>query len=257
MQVLEPQNSKDGRQAVIDTIIKRRGNPTFRNALLEAYDYRCAITSFNAPDALEATCIVPFRGKFTHHPSNGLLLRGDIHTLFDLGKIAIDTGTMSVVMTDDLMQTNYRILAGRPLRYPRRKLTVRAVRASTFTAASRASDRGPVYCWSCYSPPNSSLPGRDGQSPFSVCPVWGRQPSPTSCPSPPGSTTRATIGSAPSTWKSRFSTTSSGRPCRWISCAISCAAIQSTSPATSRCTTSAPYRRSWARLAHGSRRPAP
>jgi hypothetical protein len=119
LQVLEPQNSKDGRQAVIDTIIKRRGHPTFRQALLEAYEYRCAITSFNAPDALEAALIVPFRGKFTHHPSNGLLLRSDIHTLFDLGKIAIDTGTMSVVMTDDLMQTNYRILAGRPLRYPK------------------------------------------------------------------------------------------------------------------------------------------
>ncbi len=119
MQLLEPQNSKDGRQAVIETIIRRRGHPTFRQALLEAYEYRCAITSFNAPDALEAACIVPFRGKFTHHPSNGLLLRSDIHTLFDLGKIAIDTGTMSVVLTDDLMQTNYRILAGRPLRYPK------------------------------------------------------------------------------------------------------------------------------------------
>ena len=95
---MEPQNSKDGRQAVIDTIIKRRGHPSFRNALLEAYEYRCAITSFNAVDALEAACIVPFRGKFTHHPSNGLLLRADIHSLFDLGKIAIDTGTMSVVL---------------------------------------------------------------------------------------------------------------------------------------------------------------
>lgn len=119
LQLFEPQNSKDGRQAVVDTIIKRRGHPGFRQALLDAYEHRCAITSFNAPDALEAACIVPFRGKFTHHPSNGLLLRADIHTLFDLGKIAIDTGTMSVVMTDDLMQTNYRILAGRPLRYPK------------------------------------------------------------------------------------------------------------------------------------------
>jgi hypothetical protein len=119
LQLIEPQNSKEGRQAVIDTIIKRRGHPNFRNALLAAYDYRCAITSFNAVDALEAACIVPFRGKFTHHPSNGLLLRSDIHSLFDLGKIAIDTGSMSVVLTDDLMQTSYRILAGRPLRYPK------------------------------------------------------------------------------------------------------------------------------------------
>ena len=119
LQSFEPHNSKDGRQAVIDTIIKRRGHPNFRHTLLEAYDCRCAITNFNSVETLEAVCIVPFRGKFTHHPSNGLLLRADIHTLFDLGKIAIDTGTMTVVITDDLMETSYRILAGRPLRYPK------------------------------------------------------------------------------------------------------------------------------------------
>lgn len=119
LQLGEPQNSKDGRQAVIDTIIKRRGHPQFRQALLEAYEHRCAITNFDAVDTLEAACISPFRGKFTHHPSNGLLLRADIHALFDLGKIAIDTGTMSVVITDDLMESSYRILAGRPLRYPK------------------------------------------------------------------------------------------------------------------------------------------
>lgn len=119
LQRAEPKNSKDGRQALIDTIISRRGFPAFRRDLLEAYESRCAITNFNAADALEAAYIVPFRGKFTHHPSNGLLLRADVHTLFDLGKIAIDTGTMSVVLTDDLMDTSYRILAGRPLRYPK------------------------------------------------------------------------------------------------------------------------------------------
>ncbi len=119
LQLLEPQNSKEGRQAVVDPIIKRRGHPGFRQALLEAYEYRCAITNFTAVDALEAAYIVPFRGKSTHHASNGLLLRADVHTLFDLGKIAVDTKTMSVVISDDLMDTSYRILAGRPLRYPR------------------------------------------------------------------------------------------------------------------------------------------
>lgn len=119
LQFFDPQNSKDGRQAVVDMIIKRRGHPNFRHDLLQAYEYRCAITNFNAIDALEATYIVPFRGKLTHAPSNGLLLRADIHTLFDLGKVAIDTGTMSVVLADDLMETSYRILLGRPLRYPK------------------------------------------------------------------------------------------------------------------------------------------
>lgn len=119
MQIFDPHNSKDGRQTVVEAIIKRRGHPTFRQSLLEAYDGRCALTNFNAADTLEATYIVPFRGKHTHHPSNGLLLRADVHTLFDLGKIAIDTGSMTVVLSDELMESSYRILAGRPLRYPK------------------------------------------------------------------------------------------------------------------------------------------
>lgn len=115
----DPQSSKDGRAKVVENIIRRRGQPQFRRSLLAAYDHQCAITSCNAPDALEATYIIPYRGKYTHHPSNGILLRADLHTLFDLGKIAVDTRTMSIVIADDLMDTSYKILAGRPLRYPK------------------------------------------------------------------------------------------------------------------------------------------
>ncbi len=118
-QAFDPQNSKEGREAVVESIIRRRGQPALRKTLLEAYEYRCAITNFTAADALEVAYVVPFRGKHTHHPTNALLLRADIHTLFDLGKLAIDTRSMSVVVGDDLMETSYRILAGRPLRYPR------------------------------------------------------------------------------------------------------------------------------------------
>ena len=135
---LEPQNSKDGRQAIVETIIKRRGHPHFRHVLLEAYDYRCALTNFNAVEALEAAYILPFRGKDTHHPSNGLLLRSDIHTLFDLGKIAIDTGSMSVVIADDLAETSYRILAGRRCATRRTKPSGRAGRARPAPAAVRS-----------------------------------------------------------------------------------------------------------------------
>ena len=104
---------------VVETITKRRGHPTLRQALLAAYDHQCAITGCNATEALEATYIIPYRGKYTHKPSNGILLRADLHTLFDLGKIAIDTRTMTVILSDELMQSSYRILADRPLNYPK------------------------------------------------------------------------------------------------------------------------------------------
>lgn len=118
LRAFDPDDGKSGRNQVIEGIIRRRGQPAFRQQLLAAYEYRCAITGCNAIDALEAAYIVPYRGKATHHPSNGLLLRADLHTLFDLGKLAIDTRTMTVVLADDITESSYRILAGRPLRFP-------------------------------------------------------------------------------------------------------------------------------------------
>jgi predicted restriction endonuclease len=118
LQTFDPESGKAGRNQVIESIIRRRGHPSFRQQLLAAYEYRCAITSCNALDALEATYIIPYRGKFTHHPTNGLLLRADLHTLFDLGKLAIDTRNMTVILADELTESSYKILAGRPLRFP-------------------------------------------------------------------------------------------------------------------------------------------
>lgn len=119
LQTFDPDSSKAARTQLIENIIRRRGHPSFRQLLLSAYEYRCAITNFKALDALEAAYIVAYRGQQTQHPSNGLLLRSDLHTLFDLGKIAIDTKTMTVILSDELIDSSYRILAGRPLRYPR------------------------------------------------------------------------------------------------------------------------------------------
>jgi len=119
LHAFDPENSKDGRARVVEAVTRRRGHPTLRQNLLAAYERQCAVTGFNATDTLEVTYIIPFRGKYTHHPSNGILLRADLHTLFDLGKIAVDTRTMTIILADDLRDSSYRILAGRPLRYPK------------------------------------------------------------------------------------------------------------------------------------------
>jgi hypothetical protein len=119
LQAFDPESTKDGRKKIIETIIKRRGQAEFRKKLLAAYDHHCAFTGCNAVDALEASYIVPYRGNYTHDLSNGLLLRSDLHTLFDLGSIAVDTRTMSIVMSDELLNSSYRILANQPLRFPK------------------------------------------------------------------------------------------------------------------------------------------
>jgi len=119
MNAFDPSSTKDGRAMIVETITKRRGQPALRQMLLSAYEYQCAITGCNAVEALETTYIIPYRGKYTHKASNGILLRADLHTLFDLGKMAIDTRTMTVILNDELLNSSYRIFADRPLNFPK------------------------------------------------------------------------------------------------------------------------------------------
>jgi hypothetical protein len=60
----------------------------------------------------EAAHISPYLGDETNHPQNGLLLRSDIHSLFDLGLIAIDPTTMKVAIAEHLKKGSYAELSG-------------------------------------------------------------------------------------------------------------------------------------------------
>ncbi len=62
--------------------------------------------------ALETAHIVPCRRAETNHVTNGLLLRADLHSLFDLGLVAIDTGSMTGVLNQELLTTSYGELEG-------------------------------------------------------------------------------------------------------------------------------------------------
>ena len=55
-----------------------------------AYDYKCAVTGCDVRDTLQAAHIVPVSNSGQHHVHNGLLLRADIHNLFDRGLLTID-----------------------------------------------------------------------------------------------------------------------------------------------------------------------
>ena len=61
----------EGLDSVIASIVRRRGQPEFRRALIEAYSGRCAISGCDAVDALEACHIVPYGGSQTNRVSNG------------------------------------------------------------------------------------------------------------------------------------------------------------------------------------------
>ncbi|OYV66381.1 MAG: hypothetical protein B7Z74_11220 [Deltaproteobacteria bacterium 21-66-5] len=79
-------------------IRERRGQRQFRDALFARYGKRCMVTGCQILAVLEAAHISPYRGENDNHPENGLLLRSDIHTLFDLDLIGIAPDHLQVVL---------------------------------------------------------------------------------------------------------------------------------------------------------------
>nr|WP_236777739.1 HNH endonuclease [Agrobacterium tumefaciens] len=99
-------------------VYARQGQGKFRRDLLRAYHSRCAITDCDATEALDAAHIIPYKGPAFNHITNGLLLRADVHNLFDLGLIAVDTETLQIVISTALYTTQYALLEGRKLHVP-------------------------------------------------------------------------------------------------------------------------------------------
>ena len=107
----------DARVWTMRAVAQRRGQPLFRAKLLDAYGGRCAITGCSAPEVLEAAHVLPYKGQHTNRLDNGLLLRADLHTLFDCGLLWI-TPEHTVALAPSLLSTNYADLAGKPLARP-------------------------------------------------------------------------------------------------------------------------------------------
>jgi hypothetical protein len=114
----DPGDIIDARERIAALVVRRRGQPQFREALLAAYGGRCAVSACDAIEVLEAAHIVPYAGPATNVLANGLLLRSDVHTLFDLGFLAIDDHTMTVRLSRQLASGAYNDLAGRAITLP-------------------------------------------------------------------------------------------------------------------------------------------
>jgi hypothetical protein len=107
---------KDERQRVLQSIVLRQGQPQFREGLLDAYGSKCAITDCDVQEALEAAHIIPYLGVETNHLSNGLILRADLHTLFDLFMFAIEPKSLKIIISPRLRNTFYEQLEGTRIR---------------------------------------------------------------------------------------------------------------------------------------------
>ncbi len=102
----------------------RLGQGTFRVIVTDAYERRCTVTGERTLPVLEAAHIKPFSSGGPHDPDNGLLLRSDLHTLFDQGYLTVDAKSLQVIVSHRIREEfengrDYYGLDGRVIRLPR------------------------------------------------------------------------------------------------------------------------------------------
>lgn len=118
--IFDPSNVEDAKEKISQSIVIRRGQSTFRKNLIEAYRGKCAVTGTNVLETLEVAHIFPYNGIKTNHVTNGLLLRADIHTLFDLGLLGVNKDYV-VVVSSSLNGSDYAKYHGKKIRLPKEK----------------------------------------------------------------------------------------------------------------------------------------
>ncbi|MHA1142546.1 HNH endonuclease [Enterobacter mori] len=104
----------DQRKIVDRQIKQRRGQKKFRDMLLNSNPV-CAVTGCELVDILEAAHIDAYRNDSHNDISNGLLLRSDIHTLFDLNLFAIHPETNKIHFSQSSKENGYKQFDGKLL----------------------------------------------------------------------------------------------------------------------------------------------
>jgi putative restriction endonuclease len=100
----------------------RLGQGAFRVLVTDAYERRCAMTGERTLPVLDAAHIVPFATAQRHAVPNGLLLRSDLHRLFDKGYLTV-TPDLRIQVSRRIREEfangrDYYALAGREIRLP-------------------------------------------------------------------------------------------------------------------------------------------
>ena len=94
----------------------RKGQTKFRKKLLALYKGKCAISGSGPESVLEAAHIESHSKTGINSSENGLLLRSDLHTLFDAGLIRVHPDTLEIEIDPVLKGTSYEEHSGKTLR---------------------------------------------------------------------------------------------------------------------------------------------
>ncbi len=96
-------------------ILARRGSRDLRRTLCHAYGDRCAMTGPCPADVLEVAYILPFPPRHVNSSDNALLLRCDLHTLWDLNLIGVNPQDLRIAVARKLRGSAYEDLDGQRL----------------------------------------------------------------------------------------------------------------------------------------------
>lgn len=93
----------------------RFGQANFRDMVIKTYNGICCITDCSEKASLEAAHIRPYSGKKSNIIENSLLLRADIHKLFDKFMISIQPDNLNLVISKKIKDHYYLSLHGKKL----------------------------------------------------------------------------------------------------------------------------------------------
>lgn len=101
--------AKDDELNKIQVWINQRKNQSkFKMNLLKKYNSQCLISKIKIPELIEAAHIYPHSKTGQNNIMNGVLLRSDLHILFDCGLLFINPENFKVIIDKSLEKTEYQ-----------------------------------------------------------------------------------------------------------------------------------------------------
>lgn len=95
----------------IEKYKSREGQTAFKKRLIKKYGCACMATGVTLEAIIEAAHISPFRRSGNHKVENGLLLSGDVHKLFDDGRLCFDPDSgYATVVTKEIADAHLQLL---------------------------------------------------------------------------------------------------------------------------------------------------
>jgi putative restriction endonuclease len=100
------------RRRVIREVSVRRGQMQFRDRLIRRYGSACQVSRCAFPALVEAAHLLSYAKTSDNSVHNGLLLRSDLHTLFDLALLAVHPKSMKIALHPALFGAGYSSFDG-------------------------------------------------------------------------------------------------------------------------------------------------